>query len=349
MNIDIPACIAELLYEHDSVIIPDFGGIVGVYQAAQIDHIQGMMHPPSLALRFNENLVINDGVLISHLRNKFQLNLEDAQLLIREYVAQLQDKLQRKEIIVFPKVGRLYCDFDNNFRFLQDSTNYNTSAFGLPELQFFPILRNRETLHGEAPLPQSNTPTVAPSRERHWLRRLARQELVPLVAGGLVLVIAVAILLGQSGTKEQAAFQTKPVADSYFNQKPVRPARSAILDYLPAATNETEELAAPAPKEGENNTSFSEERYDPALDTEESTIAPEQKVCVVITGAFGQKSSVKKRLRQLIDLGFAPYQDKKGKLTRVGIQFAYETEEDITYKMSILRKKVEDGSWIMTK
>ncbi|MEL6637217.1 MAG: hypothetical protein AAFW73_20880 [Bacteroidota bacterium] len=345
MNIDIPACIAELLYEHDSVIIPDFGGIVGIYQAAQIDHVQGMMHPPSLALRFNENLVINDGVLISHLRNKFQLSLEDAQVLIREYVAQLQDKLQRKEIIVFPKVGRLYCDFDNNFRFLQDSTNYNTTAFGLPELQFFPILRNRETLHQEAPLPQDGSSQPV-RQKRSWVRQLARQELVPMVAGGLVLVIALAILFGPSEAPAPAPFQAKPVADSYLNQKPVREARASIID-LPGTTETSERTPAPVAKAvPEAETEIGE---TPPMDTEESTLAPEQKVCVIITGAFGQKSSVKKRLRELIDLGFAPYQDKKGRLTRVGIQFAYEAESDIDYKLSILRDRVEDGSWVLSE
>ena len=78
-----------------------------------------------------------------------------------------------------------------------------------------------------------------------------------------------------------------------------------------------------------------------------STLAPQEKVCYIITGAFGQKASIQKRLDQLIELGLAPYQDKQGKLTRVGIQFAYRLPSEIAEKMAILHENVEPKSWIL--
>lgn len=344
MNIDVSACIAELLYKHDSVIIPDFGGIVGVYESAQIDHVQGMLHPPSLALRFNENLVINDGVLISYLRNKYNLNLEDAQELVRAHVELLHKKLSKKEIIILPKIGRLYRDYENELRFLQDSDNFHTDAFGLPDIQFFPILRTRETALREAPLPTVNAVPES-TGSRSWLRQLVRQDLVPIAAGFLILVIAVSILYTTQVGETTGEFEAKPVADRFFNQKPAQETRSSILDYV-APPKEEVKTEAPVEKISPE-VEVLDEDFETELDTEASTLAPQEKVCYIITGAFGQKSSVQKRLDQLIDLGFAPYQDKKGKLTRVGIQFAYQSPADIEEKMAILHDKVESKSWIL--
>ncbi len=345
MNIDVSTCIADLLYEHRSVIIPDFGGIVGIYQSAQVDHIQGTMLPPSLALRFNENLVINDGVLISHIRKQYQLNLEDAQFVVRNHVEQLNKKLSRKEILVFPGIGRLYRDFENQLRFLQDSTNYNTDAFGIPEIQFFPILRNRETAPREAPAPTPSSPVVAPSKKAPWLQQLAKQEMVPLAASAMVLVIAMAIFFGPRPNSEKG-FKAQPVAER-INERPTVESRSAILDLVTGAKEEVvpvKEKVPPKVQEEEID-----EEYASEINTEASTLAPQEKVCIVITGAFGQKSSVKKRLNQIVKMGFAPYQDKKGKLTRVGIQFSYESERDVENTVKLLKKKVEKKSWILSK
>lgn len=347
MTIDVSACIAELLYEHDSVIIPDFGGIVGVYQEAQIDHVQGVLHPPSTVLRFNENLVINDGVLISYIRNKYRLTLEEAREVVKTHVEGLNKKLSQKEILIFPKVGRLYRDYEDELRFLQDNTNYNTNAFGLPDIQFFPILRDKATALREAPVPSASTPTPTFNNRPKWLTTLANQELVPIAAGFLILIIAVSILFSSQQSNLQSDYQAKPVADRIYNQKPVKE-RASILEDLIAPKQEEVQKVVPKKKK-EVAIETIDEEYETELDTEASTLAPQERVCIVITGAFGKKSSIQKRLNQIIDLGFAPYQDKKGKLTRVGIQFAYETEADIERNMKILHRKIEKKAWIMEK
>jgi len=40
MQIDIPKQISELLYQHDSVIVPGLGGFVTEYKPVVIDHVQ---------------------------------------------------------------------------------------------------------------------------------------------------------------------------------------------------------------------------------------------------------------------------------------------------------------------
>ncbi|MBK6621715.1 MAG: hypothetical protein IPG32_12865 [Saprospirales bacterium] len=45
-KMDIAACIAELLYLRDTVILPGVGAFEGSYKAAVVDAVQGAVHAP---------------------------------------------------------------------------------------------------------------------------------------------------------------------------------------------------------------------------------------------------------------------------------------------------------------
>ena len=110
MSIDISKSIAGLLYIRDSVIIPNLGGIIAAYHPAYIDHVQGQIMPPSKKLSFNENLVINDGVLVGYIQNDNGITASEAENEIAGFVSRLKEKLDQKEIVFFPEIGRLYKD-----------------------------------------------------------------------------------------------------------------------------------------------------------------------------------------------------------------------------------------------
>ena len=57
--------IAELLEEHDCVIVPDFGGFVANYAPANVNSINHRFDPPYRKISFNKLLVHNDGLLAS--------------------------------------------------------------------------------------------------------------------------------------------------------------------------------------------------------------------------------------------------------------------------------------------
>ena len=60
---DITAFIRELLFGHDCVIVPGFGGFIGNYTPASIDKSSGTFYPPVKQISFNRNLNHNDGLL----------------------------------------------------------------------------------------------------------------------------------------------------------------------------------------------------------------------------------------------------------------------------------------------
>ena len=65
MNKTISKYISELLFLHDCVIIPEFGGFVGNNKSAVLNEITGTIFPPSKEILFNPNLKSNDGLLIN--------------------------------------------------------------------------------------------------------------------------------------------------------------------------------------------------------------------------------------------------------------------------------------------
>ena len=69
MKKTIDTYISELLFLHDCVIIPEFGGFVGNNKSAVLNKNTNTIYPPSKDILFNKNLRKNDGLLINHIAN----------------------------------------------------------------------------------------------------------------------------------------------------------------------------------------------------------------------------------------------------------------------------------------
>ena len=132
MKKTIDIYISELLFLHDCVIIPEFGGFVGNNQSAVLNEHTNTIYPPSKEILFNKNLKKNDGLLINHISNSEMISNENAKELVSEYVKNINEKIQKIRTFRIDKVGLISADLTGNILFLQDSlTNYNPNSFGL--------------------------------------------------------------------------------------------------------------------------------------------------------------------------------------------------------------------------
>ena len=132
MKKTIDTYISELLFLHDCVIIPEFGGFVGDNKSAVLNKNTNTIYPPSKEILFNKNLRKNDGLLINHISNSEVISNKKSKELVADYVKNINDKLQKIRTFRIEKVGLLSTDISGNILFLQDSfTNYNPNSFGL--------------------------------------------------------------------------------------------------------------------------------------------------------------------------------------------------------------------------
>jgi nucleoid DNA-binding protein len=150
--LDITAYIRELLFGHDCVIIPGFGGFIGNYTPARIDKSDNTFHPPVKKISFNRNLNHNDGLLIGRISESAKLNYADARNIVDEFARDLSARLAHGEKIVFDHIGSFVNNHEGNTQFEPDrEANYHLNSYGLTTFRFMPLegydVRKRITRH----------------------------------------------------------------------------------------------------------------------------------------------------------------------------------------------------------
>lgn len=137
---DITAFIRELLFGHDCVIVPGFGGFIGNYTPARIDKSTATFFPPVKQISFNRNLNHNDGLLAGKISEFAKVNYGDARNIVDEFVTALRKKLERGEKVVFDNIGSFTNNQEGNVQFEPDlNVNYHLDSYGLESFQFPPI------------------------------------------------------------------------------------------------------------------------------------------------------------------------------------------------------------------
>ncbi|MBN8702303.1 MAG: SPOR domain-containing protein [Bacteroidetes bacterium] len=135
--------INSLLYFHDCVIVPGFGGFVANYAPATIHATQHYFTPPSKKIVFNINLNNNDGLLANEIAVKQGIVFSEAGKIIENCVQYYLRELALGNKIVIENVGTLFYDVEKNLQFEPSKEiNHLTAAFGLSPVQSAAIRRD---------------------------------------------------------------------------------------------------------------------------------------------------------------------------------------------------------------
>jgi hypothetical protein len=160
--LDITAFIRELLFGHDCVIVPGFGGFIGNYTPARIDKISGTFYPPVKQISFNRNLNHNDGLLVGRISGTADITYGDAREMVEQFVSDLRKRLENGEKVVFDNVGSFINNPEGNIQFEPDrNVNYHLDSYGLEPFQCLPLegydVRKRVLSHtGKDPIKQAS-------------------------------------------------------------------------------------------------------------------------------------------------------------------------------------------------
>lgn len=138
----IEEAISTLLYQHDCVIVPGFGGFVTNYKPATIHVLKNRLNPPSKAISFNKNLINNDGLLANFIAKETNIPFNDAMQKIEVFVQELKQTLNHNQVVQLNKIGNIKNSADGKLLFEPNNTvNYNTYTFGLTPIQAFPVTK----------------------------------------------------------------------------------------------------------------------------------------------------------------------------------------------------------------
>ncbi|WP_299708580.1 SPOR domain-containing protein [uncultured Pontibacter sp.] len=132
--------IKNLLYNHDCVIIPDFGGLITRYVPARINPVKNTLVPPSKKIAFNEKLVLNDGLLISTIAYANGISKEEAKQLVTAFVHKARTHLNGENRFEMTDVGVFRYNAEHKLVFeYTEGDNLLEGSFGLPEIVARPI------------------------------------------------------------------------------------------------------------------------------------------------------------------------------------------------------------------
>lgn len=127
----ITKLISELLYKHDCVIVPNFGGFVAQFYSSHFSKGSSLLLPPTKQILFNKNLKQNDGLLISAFAEKFDIKYDLAIIQIENYKEYIVSLLFAKKRFELLNLGLLYIDTDNEIRFEPKiDVNFLIDSFG---------------------------------------------------------------------------------------------------------------------------------------------------------------------------------------------------------------------------
>ena len=136
MTYSVEDHIKELLFRHDCVIIPNFGGLVSNPVSSKINTVSGTIFPPSKLIVFNKNLSINDGLLINHISKKEKLSIDDSKNIVFDFSKKITDSLMSERSMRLNNIGLFTLGSEDNIIFHQDiANNFDLNSFGFESFQ----------------------------------------------------------------------------------------------------------------------------------------------------------------------------------------------------------------------
>lgn len=175
--------IHALLYDHDCVIVPRWGGFLAQYRPARLDESRAVIHPPGKAVGFNRHLLRTDGLLADRLAQRDGIGYAAANALIDAEVDAWQAELARHGRLELARIGIFYRDSERNLQFdPDDRANFLKEAYGLRPLAATSVVREAvRTMPLVAPV---TPPEEVTTEERPWWKLAAAASVALLLAAG---------------------------------------------------------------------------------------------------------------------------------------------------------------------
>lgn len=379
-NIDIAHHIERLLFLHDTLVVPGLGGFTATRASANVDYATNTVHPPSKTLTFSENLVTDDGILVEDIAQTHGLSLKEARRLVEEFVQQTQAKLDQRDIVNLPGVGRLYKNYLQKIQFLPDTTNFNANAYGLPPLQFSPIARSRETpaaadtssetVASAAPASEAVAPLVPPMPPLPNPPAFDSRGLPPQrtsasrfgigIGIGLILCTAVFGLWWWQYRKDQPVLSLREQMAEMEQAKPLsplpdiaglgqavektskqQPSRASSLPEIEEADLD-DEVAANAQERRKALERLQQEDQLSLAKTQPT--AQRSRQCVLVVATLSNPENAARLAAQLQNAGYTLYEFQHARGRQVGISFYYTDVGQIEEKKVELQQLTGEKS-----
>ena len=308
--------IAELLYRYNCVVVPDFGAFLANTFSARIASKENTLYPPSKTLSFNQSLIHNDGLLVSHMANTKKLPYDTLLEQVLQETKHWREKLENGESLFLEGIGKLWMGKERKILFTPENTiNYLASSFGLSA---FPVASiSRETLKEEVQVLEERVPFLITPEKRNT------PGLRPFLKYAAILLLALSTGISGYQLYRQQQKRKQVVAEE---------AQQQVSRYLQEATFfESSPLELPALQ----------------LDISKRATYPRHHI---IAGAYRIQQNADKKIASLKKQGYqARYLGTNAYgLHQVAYATLYDREEALQFLRQI-KRTVSQDAWMLSE
>lgn len=333
----------DLLFEHDCVIVPGWGGFLAQYRPARLDETRQMIHPPSKEVGFNRHLLRNDGLLTDHIANRDGIGFAAANALIDKEVSTWRSQLDSRGRVEIPRIGIFFRDAQQNLQFdPDDRANFLKEAFALRPVVAAPIERERPD---QEPRVVQLPPVIKTEQEpnRNWNWAAAAGIALLLTAG------AVGAYIGLNGGPSAFAWgpRPKPSYQATTEAAPPMLARASVFA-LPENTFGVQTL----PLTDNDSVSLTVDLGSAPADTTAVAVPKAATLRMrfhVVGGCFAQPENADRLLKELQDKGYpAQRLARYGELHPVAFG-SYADRQEALEALAAIRRDGTGQAWLLVR
>jgi cell division septation protein DedD len=362
MQFNIAPYLEQILFEHGQVALAGLGSFVTQNIPANVDYAGGTVSPPGKILTFNENLVVDDGLLTHALAQAQGTDLKEAEAMVATVVGEIKQQLDQREIVALPGIGRLYKNYVQKIQFLPDAVNFSRENYGLPQVQYSPIARSREA---------ADTPAATPKTINEVARAAATNNSAASPNGSAVGTEPKPVPKEVATTTPDYSYESTGGSSGlpwirvagiagillmsaalgyYFWNMRQRPATVAEQTEVPTVQPDPANIVANEPTSTPTPNTTPEPVTPSAPATQEPTPAPpkpepkptpvgQARECILVVGVFKDENNIARLTQKIEANGMEVYaRETKNGAQVIGARFNYYNPNEIAAKKQLLTK-----------
>lgn len=132
--------VPELLYKHNCVIIPGFGGFITNFKHSGFEESRNLISPSCKKVAFNQSLTENDGLLVSSWAQQKGISYKEASDDVTSFSEFLRERIFSNKSFDFKNIGTFYLSAEDKIIFVPyQGLNFLESSFGLYPVKIKPL------------------------------------------------------------------------------------------------------------------------------------------------------------------------------------------------------------------
>jgi len=191
--------IPDLLFKHNCVIIPEFGGFVANFKSARYNEERLLASPAIKRIAFNQSLTENDGLLIKELSRVNDISYSDAEKEVSNFVKFLKGRLDQYNNYEFKNIGSFYLNKEGKIVFVAyEGLNFYPNSYGLGDVKVKRLERSideQRITERQIRKPEVHNPALDNERSIPWRS----------IAAVLVVIVAFSFMIWQIAGNESEA------------------------------------------------------------------------------------------------------------------------------------------------